>query len=358
MFQRKQTQLLILVALVLLITTLACGESASPTLVGQVTTEPSEEEQTATPTAASTTESPTEEPTQASATESSTAESTQAAPMSYQVGDIISMGDVIMVVLGWDTPSGNDFSKPDEGKKFIAVDLILVNQSESPISVSSMLQMKLKDATAQVYNVDFAASMAISGNSPDGEISPGERVRGQVGFQVPEDATGLVFVFDADVWGTGKVFVALGPEPVLVEPPEELPGEQTQTVFAIGDVIEIGDLTLTVNEVSSPPGDSFNKPDEGNKFVVVDVTIKNQSSEAASVSSMLQMSLKDNTGQGYDVDLMASAASGGATPDGEIAPGETIRGQVGFQVPEDATDLVFVFDADVWGFGKVFVALP
>ena len=60
MFQRKQTQLLILVALVLLITTLACGESASPTLVGQVTTEPSEEEQTATPTAASTTESPTE----------------------------------------------------------------------------------------------------------------------------------------------------------------------------------------------------------------------------------------------------------------------------------------------------------
>ncbi len=345
MFQRKQTQLLALAALILLAATLACGGSVSPTLVGQVPTEPSRVEQTAVPTEVGATESPTEEPT-------------QAAPTSYQVGDIISMGDVIMVVLGWDSPPGDDFSKPDEGKKFVAVDLILVNQSESSISVSSMLQMELKDATSQVYDVDFTASMAISRSSPDGEISPGERVRGQVGFQVPEDATGLVFVFDADVWGTGKVFVELGSEPVSVEPPAELPGEQAQTVFAIGDVIEIGDLTLTINEVTNPPGDSFNKPDEGNKFVVVDITIKNQGSAAVSVSSMLQMSLKDDTGQGYDLDLMASAASGGTTPDGKIAPGETIRGQVGFQVPEDTTGLVFVFDADVWGFGKVFVALP
>ena len=344
MFQKKQARLALAV-LVLILATLACGEEVSPTLVGQVTTEPSGEEQATVTTELGPTEPPTEEPT-------------EAAPTNYQVGDIISMGDVVMVVLGWDNPPGDDFTKPDEGNIFVAVDLILVNQSDSPISVSSLLQMELKDDTHQRYDVDFTASMAIDESSPDGEISPGERIRGKVGFQVPEDATGLVFVFDADVWGTGKVFVELGPEPVSVEPPADLPGEQAQTMFAIGDVIEIGDLTLTVNEVTNPPGDSFNKPDEGNIFVVVDMTIKNQGSEAASVSSMLQMSLKDDTGQVYDLDLMASAASGGTTPDGEIAPGETIRGQVGFQVPEDATGLVFVFDADVWGFGKVFVALP
>lgn len=50
MFQRKQTQLLALAALVLLAATLACGGSVSPTLVGQVTTEPSREGQTAVPT--------------------------------------------------------------------------------------------------------------------------------------------------------------------------------------------------------------------------------------------------------------------------------------------------------------------
>jgi hypothetical protein len=344
MFQKKRTRLLVLAALALILSTLACGEEVSPTLVGQVTTEPSGDEQPVATKEPDATEAPAEEPT-------------QPAPTNYQVGDIISMGDVVMVVLGWENPAGDDFSKPDEGNVFVAVELILVNQSDSSISVSSMLQMELKDDTHQRYDVDFTASMAIEESSPDGEISPGERVRGKVGFQVPEDAAGLVFVFDADVWGTGKVFVELGPEPVSVEPPAELPGEKAQTMYAIGDVIEIGDLTLSVNEVTYPSGDSFNKPDEGYKFVVVDVTIKNKSSEAVSVSSMLQMSLKDDAGQGYDVDLMASAASGGSTPDGEIAPGETIRGQVGFEVPDDTTGLVFVFDADVWGFGKVFVAL-
>ena len=46
------------------------------------------------------------------------------------------------------------------------------------------------------------------------------------------------------------------------------------------------------------------------------------------------------------------------TPEGELAPGGTLRGQVGFQVPADATGLVFVFDGDFFGAGKVFVVLP
>ena len=107
-----------------------------------------------------------------------------------------------------------------------------------------------------------------------------------------------------------------------------------------------------------PAGDQFNQPNAGFKFLVVDITIENLSATAISVSTLLQMSVKDSSSQKYDVDLMASVASGGTTPDGELAPGEKLRGQVGFQVPANATGLVFVFDADVWGSGKVFIALP
>ena len=342
---------LLLAVLMLALATLACGEEETPTQVGRVATEaPTAQEESA--------ETPEQTATEAPEEEESAEEPTATGPTTYQVGDIISIGDIVMVVLGWDMPPGDDFSQPDEGNAFVAVEVILVNQSDSAESVSSMLQMKLKDDTGQRYEADFTASMAIDESSPDGEISPGERVRGKVGFQVPEGVTGLVFVFDADVWGTGKVFVELGPQPLTVGVPDDLPGEQAQQMFAIGDIIEIGDLTLTVNEVTNPPGDEFNKPDEGYKFVVVDVTITNNGSEAASVSSLMQMSLKDDTGQAYDLDLMASVASGGTTPDGEIAAGETIRGQAGYQVPEEASGLVFVFDADVWGSGKVFVALP
>jgi hypothetical protein len=73
---------------------------------------------------------------------------------------------------------------------------------------------------------------------------------------------------------------------------------------------------------------------------------------------MLQMKLKDDTGQQYGIDLLAATAAGGSAPEGELAPGETVRGPVGFQVPADATDLIFVFDGNLFGSGKVFVRLP
>lgn len=120
----------------------------------------------------------------------------------------------------------------------------------------------------------------------------------------------------------------------------------------------MGTTTLTINQVLSPTGDQFNQPNPGNKFLVVDLTIQNQGTTAINFSTMLQTWLKDPSAQKYNVDFMASMASGQSSPDGEIAPGETLRGQVGFQVPATATGLVFVFDADVWGTGKAFIALP
>ncbi|MCB0196672.1 MAG: DUF4352 domain-containing protein [Anaerolineae bacterium] len=276
----------------------------------------------------------------------------------YSVGDIVSIGDSTLVVLGWEEVSPNDFAKPDEGKKFIAVEMLIVNQSDSPASISSLLQMTIKDSTGQSYDPDLMVGTAIDNASVDGELSPGERMRGKIGFQVPTDVQSLQFVFDAEVFGTGKIFTDLGSQPVSVEPPAEIAGEIQQETFNIGDIVEIGDFTITVNGVSSPTGNDFSKPNEGNKFLVVDVTVENKTTEPAAISSMLQMSLKDPSGQSYDVDIFASSASGGSTPDGKLAPGEKIRGQVGYQVPADLADLVFVFDADVFGAGKAFVALP
>ena len=348
---KKKSWLLPLAIVVLVLAILACGGEVSPTKVGEVAaTQADETQEEATPEVDI---APIEsEPTQPVDTLS------PQGPIYYKVGDIISIGDKVMVVLGWDSPPGDQFSKPDEGEKFVVVDVLLVNQGSSTGTVSSWLQMSLKDDTGQKYTIDLMANVASGESSPDGELSSGERIRGKVGFQVPTESKGLVFVFDAAVFGTGKVFVELGPDPISLEPPAELVGELDQETFAVGDIIEMGDLTLTVNEIAFPEGDNFTKPDEGKKFIVVDLTLVNNSSEAKAVSSMLQMYLKDTTGQKYDLDLMASVASGGTTPDGEIAPSEKIRGQVSFQVPEDIDGLVFVFDADVFGFGKVFIVIP
>ncbi len=348
--------LMLLLIAFLLLPALACG-SETPEKVGEVgegtpTGETADEEPVATVADAEPEEAtePTSEPT-AEATE-------PPAQTTFAVGDIIAMGDISMVVLGWSQPTGDEFTQPEEGNRFVLVDVLFANTGDTADSLSSLLQMQLKDSTSMVYNPDLMATVAADVSSPEGEIAPGERLRGSVGFQTPQGVTGLQFVFDASMFGAGRVFVDLGDEPIAVDPPAELAGEGIATTFAVGDVIEIGDLGLTVHGVTFPTGDPFNQPEDGMKFLVVELSIENKSDIAQSVSSLLQMQLKDATGQVYDEDLMADVASGGTSPNGEVAPGETIRGQVGFQVPADAQDLVFVFDGDVFGTGKIFVALP
>jgi hypothetical protein len=122
--------------------------------------------------------------------------------------------------------------------------------------------------------------------------------------------------------------------------------------YAVGEEIAAGDLRMTVNEVTYPEGTDFIQPDEGNRFVVVTVTIENRGDESVLISSLLQTELRDDTGQRYNMSISAIQAADGATLDGEIEPGERLRGQAGYEVPEDATGLVFRFDPSAFGLGQ------
>jgi hypothetical protein len=275
----------------------------------------------------------------------------------YQVGDIISINNTILVVLGWDNPPGGDFNPPAEGKKYLAVDVLLANQGDNSFNISPVFQMTLKDLSGQKYNVNGKANLASGSNTPNGEINPGEIIRGKVGFHIPEDQSHFIFVFEANLWGLGEVSVDLGSTPVAMEPPDDLNLAHTQQVYQIGDLIEISDLAIQVLQVTYPAGNDFVKPREDFKFVAVDVQVENMGESTQEISSIVQMYIKDSTGQKYTFHLGAQSIIDSGLPDDELQPGERIRGQIGFQVPENAAGLIFVFDAEVFGFGKVFIAL-
>jgi hypothetical protein len=279
-------------------------------------------------------------------------------PQVYRVSDVVQLGDVALAVVGWSRPEGTQFARPGAGKRFVGVELLVVNQGERAANLSTLAQMSLKDAEGRRYTVDLLAATALGGAAPEGELAPGERLRGSVGFQAPAEAEGLTFVFDASLFRSGKVFIELGPEPRAVELPAALSGEAAPRAHAVGEPIAVGELGLTVHGVSSPEGTQFAKPAEGNRFVVVELSIANNGDEAANLSTLLQMKLKDAGGRQYAPDLLAATAADGAAPEGELAPGETVRGPVGFQVPAKAEGLAFVFDGDIFGAGKVFVRLP
>ncbi|MBW6474358.1 MAG: DUF4352 domain-containing protein [Anaerolineaceae bacterium] len=275
----------------------------------------------------------------------------------YNVGDLIEIKNHTMAVLGWEDISAGDFLGPDPGNKFVAVEMFFANNSQSRISISTLLQMNLKDEADRSYEIDFSASSEIKDGSVDGSLVPGEKIRGKVGFQVPENVQNLQFVFDASVFGSGKVVVDLGASPVSIEPPTDLATPSTIETFIKGDSVEFKDTMLTVNEIMFSKGSQFNTPDEGYNFLMVDITIKNTGTATQNVSTLLQMYVKDSNFKKYTVNIMASMESSSSMPEGELAPGESIRGQVGFQVPVDSKELIFVLEADVISAGKIFISL-
>ena len=276
----------------------------------------------------------------------------------YQVGDIIRINDTILAVLGWDQPPGGDLNPPDNGKKYVVVDLILANQGDRSFNSSPAFQMSLKAPSGQKFNPNGKANLASGSNLPNGEVNPGEIIRGKVGFQVPEELTDFTFVYEANLLGKGEVSVKLGSVPLAMEPPEDLEIIPSFEIYQVEDPIEISDLVIQVLGVSYPTGTDIIKPKEGYKFAAVEIQIENQGSTVQEITSVLQMYLKDETGQKYTFHLGAQSLLESGLPDDELQPGEKVRGEIGFQVPESAQELVFVFDAEIFGFGKVFISLP
>ena len=99
------------------------------------------------------------------------------------------------------------------------------------------------------------------------------------------------------------------------------------------------------------------RPIEGYKSIVVDLQIKNQGDDTLYFTGSNQIYLKDSTGQKYSEDSLALPNDSDDHVVGSLEQGESIRGQVGFLVPEDAGGLIFVFDPDMFEFGKVFISL-
>ena len=217
--------------------------------------------------------------------------------------------------------------------------------------------MRFREKCAHNGNINGKANIAAESNTPNGEVNPGEVIRGKVGFHVPQDITNFTFVYEANLMGIGEVSVNLGATPVAMTPPEDLNLAHRQDIYTIGDQIEISGLLIQVLGVSYPAGSDIVKPKEGYQFVSVDVQIQNQGESVQEISSIVQMYLKDDTGQKYTFHLGAQSIIDSGLPDDELQPGERVRGQIGFQTPANAAGLVFVFDAEVFGFGKVFIAL-
>lgn len=105
-----------------------------------------------------------------------------------------------------------------------------------------------------------------------------------------------------------------------------------------GETIRFGDLKLTFNSSRTSNGMDYFRPEE-DQYVIVDMTIENLGSEEANISSLLHFTLKDAESYAYTDAIFVDTKG---TLNGSIAPGDRLRGEIGFDVPKSAYyELVF-----------------
>ena len=119
--------------------------------------------------------------------------------------------------------------------------------------------------------------------------------------------------------------------------------------FTVGQVVKVGDTwQVTVNSVKTSKGEQFLTPTAGNIYLIVDVTLKNTSGQEQTISSALNFSLQDSTGQKYTETLLTSATP----PDGKVEAGSLLRGQLVYEVPTSQKAFTFNFEADIVAGGQ------
>lgn len=124
----------------------------------------------------------------------------------FKIGDSVKAGNLVFTVNSTRTDEGNEFIKPAEGKIYYIVDVTVENTGDESEVVSSLMMFKLFDADGYNYSVTFGPETK---GSVDGEVAAGRKIRGELVFEIPEEATGLELQIDPTVFGSGQIIVNL-----------------------------------------------------------------------------------------------------------------------------------------------------
>jgi hypothetical protein len=133
--------------------------------------------------------------------------------------------------------------------------------------------------------------------------------------------------------------------------PETIDGQE---VFAIGDTASTGDFDVTVHAFEDPftEGTDIVPPDEGHRFVAVEVEMTNTGDEPLPISTLALFEVIDQLDRPWAATISGSQRP--ALDEATVAPGQTRRGWVVFQVGNDATDLVVRIKGNITATGSLF----
>lgn len=106
----------------------------------------------------------------------------------FKLDETIKLGDYVVTVkkIVDNAPSPDEFTTPESGKKFVAIEVMYENPTTDKQINYNPFDWKLIDSDAYNYDADMNTAKTPELNS--GTLNPGQKARGWITFQTAKDA--------------------------------------------------------------------------------------------------------------------------------------------------------------------------
>jgi len=215
----------------------------------------------------------------------------------------------------------------------LVVNFSVENRGDSDVGVSSMMSFSAKRQDGTKLEQEIF-DCGVSGL--DGSVLPGDRLRGNICWSEASPDDGIRIYYEASAFGEGAV--VWDAVPGEVEPIIESDIELKVDTFKVGDVVQVNEHTVVLNEATF----------EG-EVLKANFTIENQGDSDVSVSSMMSFSARKRDGSQLEQEIFNC----GSSLDGDVLPGDKLRGDVCWSGASPDDEIKIYYEADLFGQGSV-----
>lgn len=139
--------------------------------------------------------------------------------------------------------------------------------------------------------------------------------------------SGCVAATDGDIQDTGSS----QQEPTSAEESMEAGEiEVAPSSYGVGDTIDFGGIQYTLNSVTTVLEDSISSPPSEDVYLILDLTISNNTAEEFNSSSLISFDIKGSDAYTYDLAIFVDTKG---SLDVAVPAADVARGQIAFDVP-------------------------
>ena len=111
----------------------------------------------------------------------------------YGSNEIIEFSNGLSLqILETRTDMGVEYMEPEEGNEYFYIMIQFINNSEESESISSLMQFELKDDNGIEQEM---AIFAEGVGSLDGTVLPGDKMTGEIAYELPIDVEGPLYLY-------------------------------------------------------------------------------------------------------------------------------------------------------------------